>query len=227
MLISISGYDGAGKTTQIKLLLNYYRQIGFKTASIYDIIPDIRYHSYQDLIRYYHYLVNFDVIHLRFRLNSDENSEIMKNLEYSDFNNPYLAEAAALQGFYDYYLLEKYVTIPLLNLGKIIISDRHYYDEIAFKSIYGCSYSRMLKMYEEIHVPDFAFYIAVSAETAFKRNQNRPDGKTTLYKNIHLLEKLGYYFNKELRDTNLIFIDGHNSISNIHSALLKQIGIFT
>lgn len=227
MLISISGYDGAGKTTQIKLLLAHYKQMGFKTASIYDILPNIRYHTYQELINYYHYLVNFDVIHLRFRLNSDENNEIMKNLEYSDFDNVYLAEAAALQGFYDYYLLEKYVTIPLLDSGKTVISDRHYYDEIAFKSVYGCSYSRMLKMYSEIHVPDFAFYLAVSAETAFKRNQNRPDGKTTLYKNIHLIEKLGNYFSKILQDTNLTFIDGHNSIANIHSALLKHIGNYT
>ncbi len=222
MLVSISGYDGAGKTTQIQLLLNHYKKMGLKTASIYDLTPSIRYHSYQDLIKYYHYLANYDVIHLRFRLNSDENSQIMKNLEYSQFDNLYLAEAAALQGFYDYYLLEKYVTIPLLNSGKIIISDRHYYDEIAFKSVYGCSYTRMLKMYNEIHVPNYAFYLAVSASTAFKRNQTRPDGQTTLYKNILLIEELGFYFKRLLQDTNLVFINGHKPILDVHSTILEH-----
>jgi len=223
MLISFSGYDGAGKTTQIKYLLEYYRKKGLQTASIYDITPTIRYHSLKDIIEYYHYLSDYDVIHLRFRLNSDENSKIMNTLEYSQFDNPYLAEAAALQGFYDYYLLEKYITVPLLAANKFIISDRHYYDEVAFKSVYGCDYARVLKMYNEINKPDFAFYLSVSEETVFKRNQTRPDGQTTLYKNINLIKELGCYFEKLTRDTNLLLIDGHNSILQIHLTVMKYI----
>lgn len=223
MLISISGYDGAGKTTQIHHLLKYYENQELKVASIYDITPTIRYHSYNDLIEYYEYLKNYDVIHLRFRLNSDENSQLMNVLEYSDFSDLYLAEATALQGFYDYYLLEKYVTQPLLKAGKIIISDRHYYDEIAFKSVYGCDYTYMLKMYCEIPKPDLAFYLSVSPEIVYKRNQLRPDGKTTLYQNTHLIKKLGHYFNLLLKDTELIFIDGENSIEQIHSKICGYI----
>lgn len=223
MLISFSGYDGAGKTTQIQHLLGYYRKQGLKTASIYDIAPTIRYHSYKDLIEYHHYLKNYDVIHLRFRLNSDENNKLMKTLEYSEFNVLYLAEATALQGFFDYYLLEKYVTRPLLDAGKIVISDRHYYDEVAFKSVYGCDYARMLKMYSEIPKPNLAFYLSVSPQIVFERNQTRPDGQTTIYKSFNLIKKLGHYFECLLEDTNLILINGQDSIYDIHSRICKLI----
>lgn len=223
MLISISGLDGAGKTTQIKLLLSYYQKIGLKTASIYDLLPDIRYHSFAELQQYYAYLSLFDVVHLRFRLNSDENNDIMNILEYSDFNDKYLAEASALQGFYDYYLLQKYIINPLLNQGKIIISDRHYYDEIAFKSVYGCDYYRMCKMYEEIPKPDIAFYLSIPSITAYERNLIRPDGKTSLYRNLQNINKLVHFFQKLVQSTNLIQIDGMKDIDEIHYTLLKNI----
>lgn len=145
MLISFSGLDGAGKTTQIKNLLHAFERTGLRTGSVYDLYEDIRYHSIQDLINLYKHLVKFDVIHLRFRLNSDENSSLMSELEYSNFQHPYLSRAAALQGYFDHVQLYRYVVLPLLEKGKTILSDRYYYDEIAFKCAYGCDYSVMKK----------------------------------------------------------------------------------
>lgn len=223
MLISFSGLDGAGKTTQINLLLKYYKTLGLKACSIYDVNPTIRFHSYLDLIDYYNYFQNYDVIHLRFRLNSDENNIVMKSLEFSDFSNQYLAELAALQGFYDYYLLEKYVTLPLLQQNKIIISDRHYYDEIAFKTVYGCNFERMFKLYSEIDIPNIAFYLKIPADLAMIRNLDRPDGKTTLYKNINYINQIISYFDVIKNKTNLIEINGQNNINQIHSNIVSYI----
>ena len=220
MLISFSGYDGSGKTTQINLLLDYYQSKGLHTASIYDLNPTIRYHSYSELIDYYNY---FDVIHLRFRLNSDENNDVMNILEYSTFDNKYLAEISALQGFYDYYLLQKYVTSPLLKERKIVISDRHYYDEIAFKSVYGCNYERLCKLYSEIQVPDISFYLKISSSVAYERNKTRPDGVTTLYQNIRWIDQLGAYFDRLTKSTSLIEIDGSHNIKFIHKNILRYI----
>lgn len=223
MLISFSGLDGSGKTTQIKLLLNFFEQYKLKTCSIYDINPTIRYHSYLDLIEYYNYFKDYDVIHLRFRLNSDENNCIMKNLEYSDFSNPYLAETAALQGFYDYYLLEKYVVLPLLQQNKIIISDRHYYDEIAYKTVYGCNFDKMCKLYSEINKPNIAFYLKIPADLSIKRNLNRPDGNTTLYQNIGYVKQIVTYFDIIKKNTSLIEINGQNELNNIYFDIINYI----
>lgn len=223
MLISFSGYDGAGKTTQISLLLSHYRSHGFSTCSIYDINPTIRYHSYSELEQYLKYFQSHDVIHLRFRLNSDENNEIMKVLEYSDFSNYDLAKTSALQGFYDYYLMNKYVIEPLLNQNKTIIFDRHYYDEIAFKTVYGCDFSYLSKIYDEILKPDIAFYLHISPELAKSRNIHRPDGSTTLYKNMNYIVELGKQFERLLRTTNLTKIDGMMTEEQIHTKIIEYV----
>lgn len=221
MLISFSGLDGAGKTTQIELLLNSFRQAGFRTGSVYDIYPDIRYHSIDDLINLQKYLNEFDAIHLRYRLNSDENSLLMADLEYSDFQNLYLAKAAALQGYFDHVQLYRYVVFPLLEKGKIILSDRHYYDEIAFKCIYGCEYSTMRRMYIDCHKPDVAFYIATRPHDIFRRNVNRPDGKTTLYRDIAHIVQLTRVFDQLAQDSELIYINGMHPCEDVHEKILS------
>lgn len=215
MLISFSGLDGAGKTTQIENLLHAFQHIGFQTGSVYDLYTDIRYHSIQDLRNLYDYLEKYDVVHLRFRLNSDENSLLMSELEYSNFENPYLTKATALQGYFDYIQLYRYVVLPLIRKKKVILSDRHYYDEIVFKCAYGCNYSSMRKMYVDCIKPDIAFYISGNPEEIYQRNINRPDGKTTLYSNITYIYRLNELFKQLLKDTELIEINGAQSRENI------------
>lgn len=221
MLISFSGLDGAGKTTQIELLLNTFREAGFRTGSVYDIYPDIRYHSIADLTNLQKYLEKFDIVHLRFRLNSDENSLLMADLEYSDFQNLYLAKAAALQGYFDHVQLYRYVVFPLLEKGKIILSDRYYYDEIVFKCVYGCEYSAMRKMYMDCRKPDMAFYIAAHPEDIYQRNIDRLDGKTTLYRDISHILQLTKLFEQLTQDSELICIDGTRSCGDVNKQVLS------
>ena len=60
MLITISGPDGSGKTTQIKKLLQMYSNEGFSTASVNDVMENFDYQVGSDLNRYYEYLKKFD-----------------------------------------------------------------------------------------------------------------------------------------------------------------------
>lgn len=53
MLITISGPDGSGKTTQIKKLLQMYSNEGFSTASVNDVMENFDYQVGSDLNRYY------------------------------------------------------------------------------------------------------------------------------------------------------------------------------
>lgn len=223
MLISFSGFDGSGKTTQIQLLLQYYKAHGLNSCSIYDINPSIRYHNVADLKNVYNYFQNYDVIHTRFRLNSDINNNIMKALEYSDFSDINLAKRAAIQGYNDYIELYKHVIMPLINANKIIISDRHYYDEIAFKTIYGYSYDEMIHLYSNVIKPDFAFHIDIYPHTAIYRNKDREDGQTTIYKSLDYTKRLKAVFDKLSDTTNLIKIDGERPSEVINSDILNTL----
>lgn len=220
MVISFSGLDGAGKTTQIKMLLEACERLGYRIGSIYDIYPDIRYHSTQDLIELREHLEKYDVIHLRYRLNSDENSDLMAVLEFSDLQDKYLAKATALQGYFDHIQLYRYVVCPLLKQGKTILSDRHYYDEIAFKSVYGCDYLAMKKMYINCCRPDVAFYITADPQDIMDRNADRPDGQTTLYRDITHIVRLTQVFERLVQETELITINGRRSRASVHNDIL-------
>lgn len=223
MIISISGLDGAGKTTQINKLLQYFDKINYQTTSIYHYTDDIRYHQCNDLKKFYNYFVSNEVIHTRFRMNSDENNYFMNIIEYSNFDNFFLAEATALQGYYDAIQMDKYINKPLIDMNKTLIYDRYFYDEIAFKSIFGSSYKRMIKMYHDFREPDYKFYIRVSPQVIYKRNQVRKDSTTTIYQDIFLITKLSNYFEMIAKEFGLIIIDGEKSPEKIHQIILNYI----
>lgn len=121
MIISFSGPDGAGKTTQIKKLLSYFSKKGLSVGAVQDINSNIRYTIGDDLTSYYDYLKQFDVIHTRFRLHSKENVEIMDLVQFISTGNKWLTSYSAYTSFYDSEQWYKFVTKPLLDDNKILI----------------------------------------------------------------------------------------------------------
>lgn len=195
MLISFSGPDGVGKTTQINYLMAHFRNLGFKCCSVYDISPDIRYHRKQDLVSYYEYFRSHDVIHTRFRMNSDANNKIINELENNSvIPNEKLAMLAAQQGYEDAREWFDTVIFPIQSEKKILIFDRYIWDEIAFKTFYGCSLTYMENLYSNIERPRLSLLCTANTLTIKKRNRNRQDGMTTLYKSTKYIQQLNDIF---------------------------------
>jgi thymidylate kinase len=223
MIISFSGLDGAGKTTQIKMLLDAYQNLGAKVGSIYSYIPDIRYHNVKELCVLYEKLLPFDVIHIRYRLNSDKNCAIMRKLEKQMPPQKIMATIAAIQGYIDHKELSRYVLEPLISKKKVLIFDRYYYDELAFKYVYGCPECVLEHIYHNESNTDLGFLVKISPDECIKRNQHRPDSAVPLYqsrKNISLLaERFDFIAEKK----GLIAIDGSLSKERIARSVLKHI----
>lgn len=225
MLISFSGPDGVGKTTQIGFLLNYLSNKGFKCCSVYDISPDIRYHDQKDLLLYYKYFRSYDVIHTRFRMNSDANDKIINELENNSvIPNKKLAMLTAQQGYADAYEWFNTVINPLQSeKERIFIYDRYIWDEIAFKTFYGCPLEYMENLYINAKQPQLSFVCTANAFTIKERNSNRPDGITTLYKSYAHIQRLNNIFSDLAATYHLSQINMESSPENIHKIILNLI----
>lgn len=208
MVISFSGLDGAGKTTQINNLLNAYKSQGARVESVYSYTPDIRYHSAKELHDLYEKLLDFDVIHIRFRLNSDRNCMIMQRLESREPPQRFLATIAAIQGYLDHRELTKYLLKPLNEKKKTLIFDRYYYDELAFKKVYGAPKFVLRMLYRKEKDTDLGFLIKITSNECIKRNHHRPDSKVSIYQSHTHIDSLVNCFDCIAKKKNLITIDG-------------------
>lgn len=224
MIISFSGLDGAGKTTQIKMLLSYYQQCGFRTGSIYDLFPDIRYHRTIDLKYAYDVLREYDVIHMRFRLNSDRNSVIMHKLEHSLSSRPFDATVAAIQGYHDHLSLYQNVLRALFKEGKIIIFDRYFYDEFAFKHLYGCPRFILKMLYANVQVADVPFYIRISPQVCQMRNRARPEETAVIYQDIKRITCLANTFDDIAVQNRMIVLNGTDDMEKLSEQIVLRIG---
>lgn len=223
MLISFSGPDGAGKTTQIKKLLSYFRFQGFKVGAVQDINPNVRYHLGDDLTSYYEYLKQFDVIHTRFRLHSMENVDIMDIVQFISTGNKWLTSFSAYTSHHDAEQWYKYVTAPLLKDGKILISDKYAFDDIAFKTAYGCNYDWLKALHYDTKIPDISVYLKVSRKTILKHNEHRKDLKNILYQKSENTEKLLKAFERLTIDYPLQAIEANGTQEEVYNNILSYL----
>ncbi len=223
MLISFSGPDGAGKTTQIKKLMSFLQSRGLHVGAVQDINPDVRYHLGDDLTKYYEYLRQFDVIHTRFRLHSVENVEIMDIVQFISTGNRWLTGFSAYTSHYDAEQWNKYVTSPLLQEGKVLISDKYAFDDIAFKTAYGCDYHWLQTLHHDTRIPDIALYLKVSRDTILQHNEHRKDLYNILYQKPENTQRLLQTFEQLTVDYPLQAIQADGSPDEVFNNILSYL----
>lgn len=225
MIISFSGPDGIGKTTQILYLLKYFKKMGFKCCSVYDISSNIRYHNQKELLTYYKHFRSNDVIHTRFRMNSDANDKIIDKLENtSPIPNKDLAMLAATQGYIDAREWFDTVINPIqAEKEKILIFDRYVWDEMAFKTFYGCSLEYMEALYTSTEKPQLSLICTANTPTIKERNSTRADGDTTLYKSSKYINQLNDIFFQIAEKHKLQIINMEGTPTDIHKRILPLI----
>lgn len=223
MLISFSGPDGAGKTTQIKKLMSYFKDRGLKIGAVQDINPNIRYHLGDDLTSYYEYFKQFDVIHTRFRLHSMENVEIMDIVQFISTGNKWLTSFSAYTSHHDAEQWYKYVTAPLLKDDKILISDKYAFDDIAFKTAYGCDYDWLKALHHDTQIPDVSLYLKVNRSTILLHNEHRKDSKNILYQKVENTHKLLAAFEQLTVDYPLQAIEANGTQEEVFHNIMSYL----
>lgn len=224
MLITIFGPDGAGKTTQIKKLLQAYAEAGFSTASIYDVMPNFDYKVGSNLTQYYEYFKMYDVIHTRFRLHSTESDIIMNILEtIPQGTDIKLTALSAYVSYYSYTQWNKYVIEPLLAEGKLLICDKYFYDDVATKSAFGCPYKWLKGLHYDTRTPELSLYMQVDGATLMQRNLHRGDGRIVHYQSASGVERLLYYYEQIVKDENLVSINGNSTSDEVFANIIKEL----
>lgn len=104
-----------------------------------------------------------------------------------------------------------------------MIFDRYYYDELAFKLVYGCPQIVLKKMYQNERDTDIGFLVKISSEECIKRNQNRPDSAVTLYQSRTNIDSLVNCFDNIAERKNLIILDGSLPRDEIARSVLDHV----
>ncbi len=240
MIISLTGFDGVGKSTSVEivreLICKQYNLVGISAKDVNN--NSLIYNSQKDLDRIFNQLNNFDVISCPFYFRTSEyqklQTEIM-NADKSIFENANLIVRVANLAKKNADEWFSHVIKKLLDKNKIIICDRYYYDEIAYRSLYNLNREYIEKLYNNFIEADVRIFLYADFEFILNRNCSREDAKMALFqrkdKMSELLLNLDYICKKYKMVTIDIRDKSKECIANeickiIKPKLLQSLGLF-
>ncbi len=107
--------------------------------------------------------------------------------------------------------------LPLLNKGKIVISDRYLYASIAYQGAQSID----LKWIDEMNYfalkPDLAIYLDVSSELGLARKESTK----SVFENLELQKKVRGIYLDLVKKGRLILVDGARRIEEVDKTILS------
>lgn len=186
MIITISGYDGVGKSTNVKKLIeNICKAYNLSGITIFDVNNGSEvYEDISDLDVIYDKLSKYDVIGTRFYMRSKRMQALQESVMFTDkevFKNKKLIKEVTLEAKKEADIWFEKVISKLIKKNKIVIYDRYWYDEVAYRSLYGLSKLYVKKLYENYYEPQVKLFLYGDMNLIKLRNKNRIDQQTALF----------------------------------------------
>ncbi len=222
MILSFSGIDGAGKSTQIDLLL---RALVRKGQTL-----DLREHRMFEGVEQLHALrreaQRFDVIAVRFYLSSAETRLAQARVKRA--GGPTAVRATVAWDAFSLALDDatrwrRLFVEPLLNAGRTLIFDRYAFDEVIYRTAEGLDPIELSRAYASFPTVDCAFLVDVRADVLCARNAVRADGAGMLFRVPNRLESLVDKFRRYAPLFGLTPVDGEASPEDVHRAVVHAL----
>lgn len=205
MVISLSGYDGMGKSTSIDLLMEKIcEKHGLKGISALEVNNGTEvYESMEQIDDIYKVLSQYDVITTRFYFRSDKMQKLQDMVMFTEtdvFDNTELIKEVTNMARQEAQIWYDHVIGRLLSNNKIIIYDRYYYDEIAYRSLYNLEKEYIENQYTGYPESNIRIHLFGNMDVIRERNRARIDMKTALFncedKMAELYQNIEYISNK-------------------------------
>ena len=201
MYIVIEGQDGTGKSTQARLLADYYKGQGKEVVVMDEPDGDLpQAHEIHDLI-----LVR----------GKDYNLEPMTNI--------LLFTASRVE-------LWRKIAEPCLKRGGVVISARNWWSTLAYQGYgEGVSRSRIIRithetMPERYYKPDFGVILTVSDKIRLVRQGNRGKAKETFEaKADDFQQKVNAAYPKIAHEFDIPVVDASGTIEEVFDLIIKKL----
>ena len=199
MYIVIEGQDGTGKSTQVRLLQEYFEDKGKKVVVMDEPDGDLpQAHELHDLI-------------------------LIKGKDYGlePMTNVLLFTASRME-------LWKKIAEPVLREGGVVISARNWWSTLAYQGYgEGISRSKIIRLTRELlpkqYVePDHGVILTTSDEVRLSRQADRGKAKETFEaKPDDFQEKVNHAYPKIAEEFNIPVVDASGTIEEIQAELRK------
>lgn len=216
-IISISGVDGAGKTTQLQLLFERLKKYRFRCA-----MRQFGIYSYGEIAaRQLEELMENDFVFTRLCVDWGQHYPLIRDFVY----NPDLQTremAMAVNAVFTGGCLQVYASClqPLLERGIHIVCDRYWLDDIVFRGRW-IEEKLIRTLYQDVPRPDLPILLDVPADVLWERNQSRMDGRSPILKDFENIASLRNAFLDLAKRENMVVIDGHRSSQDIAEDITK------
>ncbi len=227
MIISFSGIDGAGKSTQAELLANSLavrNQCVFHTEKVH---PARTYSNLLEIDILAEAATDAEIILCRFYLASERTAKLQAKLKSGDFytnkERMQIALAAVISAQFDAREWQRRFLKRSKSKVKLYIYDRYAFDEVIYRTLDGLDPLLLFNFYRCFPPPDFAFWIDTPKNMLNQRQLSVSDRKSELFRDSARLDKLIKAFRDLAPRFGLLRIDGTQERKDMHLAILAAV----